>query len=269
MNLRFICTWVVFSLFLGCAFSINPKTTDEIAFDRSNISDFDTTHDNQDQKINDYSKLPCRYAPGLSLGSRARELECCRRAKRTYEFFWAGRSLPLSRYLEKLRGWNCPQFQIECEERLFRFNAFTELMYDYFCNYTKFVKKCLPNVKQTIQPLQSLGKKSIVQNRVASSTALLNVQGSPHFGIVNYNNRSIITEWRELLGQIKTNKMTTEELLQPCIQVAQYDQEGIHDGGYQEIIDFGIPSCKIAWCGFGAEVMHARQVSVWTCLTSP
>ena len=62
--------------------------------------------------------------------------------------------------------------------------------------------------------------------------------------------------------------MTIEELLQPCIQVAQFDQEDVHNGGFQEIVEFGIPSCGVAWCGFGADAMEFHYISVWTCLTS-
>jgi len=211
------------------------------------------------------AELPCNYAPGLSLGNRERELECCRITERRYEFYWAGRSLPLNRYLATLKGWNCPHFNVECDERVFAFNDFTGLLYDYFCNYTTFVTQCVPEVTKTIQKMQARTDTSIVYN---PSMSTYPKQGIRSFDAINNENQSIISTWQELLIQVQSTQMTIDELLQPCVQVAQYDQEAVHDGGFQEIIDFGIPSCKIAWCGLGADAMQTHQVSIWTCLTS-
>ena len=215
--------------------------------------------------VNAAEELACDYAPGLSLGSREKELECCRSVERRYEFFWAGRSLPLNRYLATLKGWSCPHFQVECGERVFAFNTFTELLYDYFCNYTTFLSKCVANVSVTIQNMQ---KRVGNSNSSDSPTLSYPKQDRINLDVIRYENQSIISKWRDLLSQIQPSKMTIDELLQPCVQVAQYDREEVHNGGFEEIVDFGIPSCKIAWCGLGAEAMEIHQVSIWTCLAS-
>ena len=97
--------------------------------------------------------LECNYAPGLTVGDRQRELECCDQTLAKYHSRWIVNELPLSRYLAALKGWNCPQFQLECQRRFFGFTPFTELMYDYMCNSSAFIDKCLPKLTEQFAPL--------------------------------------------------------------------------------------------------------------------
>ena len=223
----------------------------EMTTDSSNTDDAYATSflNNTDEPS---EELPCEYAFGLSLGNRERELHCCKQIVKRYEFFWAGRSLPLNRYLATLKGWNCPQYRTVCDQRLFGFNDFTNLMYDYFCNYTNFVSECLPIVTSAIDDMQTRINPNLTSSNPVPRhpNSLINTLG-----------------WENLLSQIEPSKMTLDELLEPCIQVAQYDQEKVHDGSYQEVIDFGIPSCNVAWCGFGEEALNAHHISIWTCLS--
>lgn len=194
--------------------------------------------------------LSCNFAPGLVPGDRKRVLDCCRRTVSSYEYHWAGRSLPLNRYLRTLKEWKCPQFKQECDRRLFAFNNFTKLMYDFFCNYSEFVNKCFNKVNKTIY---------LAQKRV----------GFEDFYEFNKTtNDSLISKWKQLISNIRPSQMTVDELFQPCLQVAQLDKDGNDDGTYQEIIDFGIPTCGVAWCGIGSETMKFHPISIWNCLSS-
>ena len=223
---------------------------------------FLSTISDQDGKATSRKELPCEYAPSLSPGNRTKKLKCCREIVKKYEFYWAGRNLPLSRYLETLKSWNCPQFKTECNRKLFAFNVFTELMYDFFCNYTQFVEKCFANVNETIYEVQ---KNVIISSLTQSST----YENTIEEGSISSANQSLslTIRWKNLINQINPRHMTVDQLFKPCIQVAQYDQEMVHDGSFQEIVDFGLPSCGIAWCGLGKEAMKIHYISLWNCLS--
>ena len=199
--------------------------------------------------------LDCSFAPGLRAGDRERELECCARMVDRYHLSWLFVARPLSRYLATLKGWNCPQFQQECKQRLFVFNTFTELLYDYICDNSTYFDKCLPKLTEKFTPMSS----DITIEGSASNTAIVN----------DYSQAVFINQWQKILAQIQPAQMTIEELLEPCVQIAQYAQT---DGNetYQEILssNFGIPSCEIAWCGFGAQAIRAHDISIRTCLKS-
>ena len=74
--------------------------------------------------------------------------------------------------------------------------------------------------------------------------------------------------WTSLVSFIQPSLMTIEELKEPCIEIAQYDVEQVHDGGYQELITLLVPTCELSWCGFSAETFQHHRISFWTCLTS-
>lgn len=68
----------------------------------------------------------------------------------TYELFrvYYSTSRPkLTSFLEKLKAWDCPQFQHECEHRYYNFNRFTFLVYERFCNYSNFIQICSKELK--------------------------------------------------------------------------------------------------------------------------
>ena len=67
---------------------------------------------------------------------------CCNSTYRTFRRGYAFRNFRLTSLLERLRAWNCPQFEEECENRYFQFNRFTALVYDRFCNETAFTENC-------------------------------------------------------------------------------------------------------------------------------
>ena len=201
----------------------------------------------------DHKQVPCGYVRGLVVGDRKRELQCCKSTVDRYHNQWLSNSLPLNRYLETLKEWNCPQFQLECDERLFDFNKFTRLMYDFMCSNSTFFEKCLSKLENTTKTAPYV---NISTNRDPQTTA--SNSSSSTIALVE-------VQWKKVLAAIHPAQMTIEELLEPCMQVAQYAQsDGIRI--FQEVIDFGIPSCGISWCGFGAEAIRAHEVSISTCL---
>ena len=67
---------------------------------------------------------------------------CCDRLYRLFRTNYFSANTKLTNLLEKLRAWNCSQFEVECENRYFQFNCFTSLIYDRFCNQTAFAENC-------------------------------------------------------------------------------------------------------------------------------
>ena len=231
----------------------NALTPTPSAFEHATTSGTDTFAINSLTKFeHSQEELPCRFGHGLVLGNRTRELQCCERVVAGYHNNWFQNTRPLSRYLSTLKTWNCPQFSTECDKRYFAFNTFTDLMYDYFCNYTQLTTKCFDNISKVINASE-INANSPESKNVASLTR---------------KNTSITLGWKALIHQIKPAQMTIDQLLEPCVQVAQYDQEDKHDGRYQEIVEFAIPFCGISWCGYGGETMTTHIITLWTCLSS-
>ena len=186
--------------------------------------------------------LECNYAPGLTVGDRQRELECCDQTVTKYHLRWIATKLPLNRYLAALKGWNCPQFQLECQRRFFGFTPFTVLLYDYMCNSSVFLDKCL--------------------QKLTEQFAQLNVDDGDA-------ERTVDEQLQRILAQIQPAQMTIEELLEPCVQMAQYIQA--EENGtfrFQEVLHYGVSGCDITWCGFGPEAYLAHEISTGTCVTS-
>ena len=231
----------------------NDETTREIMETKTNVV-------NVSQNAGGEKQLQCRFAPGLVVGDRKRQLECCASTFRGYHNRWLIGNRPLNRYLASLKEWNCPQFEQECKKRLFVYNTFTDLMYDYFCNYSSYVDKCYEDVVKTVNKSQQQAEQNFRENKTFGSLGFSDSFNSANF---NYRNNA---NWRKLITQIDPSLLTVDELLEPCIQVAQYDQEDIHDGGYQEVVNFGIPFCGISWCGFGAKALKEHEISLGSCL---
>ena len=202
--------------------------------------------------------LSCNFAPGLIVGNRAWELDCCTNLTRDYNFEWYTISKSLTLFLETLRQWNCPQFEEQCEKRVFAFTTFSELIYDYFCNYTNIVKTCLP---QVVAAVERLNNSMTSKNKIVDFENTSAIQLSTEISI------DVVT-WKRLVSFIQPSLMTIEELKEPCIEIAQYDVEQEHDGGYQELISLLVPACELSWCGFSAETFQHHKISFWTCLTS-
>ena len=68
----------------------------------------------------------------------------------TYKLFrtnYTTSNLKLTSLLEKLRAWNCSQFEDECKNRRFDLNRFTFLVYEKFCNNSNFKQICSEELK--------------------------------------------------------------------------------------------------------------------------
>ena len=230
---------------MASAFFIDSTSSAQSELPSKNFYNDNYLNATNSQRIN-HGILLCTYDRDELGWDQDIQTQCCKKTVENYHQFWLINSLPLNRYLAFLQHWNCTQFEGECERRLFSFNRFTDLMYDYFCDYNKFVSACLPNVANVVNANSSVSE--------ARRTDKLDPQNET-------------LEWKKVISQLQPSILTLDELMEPCVQVAQYDQEELHDGSYQEIVDFFIPSCGISWCAFGEEALKSRIISVWTCLS--
>ena len=145
---------------------------------------------------------------------------------------WHDGSRYLSRFLDNLQSLNCPQFEEVCSKQAFAFTKFTSLMYLKFCNESELMKQCFDAVENILQK----------QSRMKVS------------GL-----------WGEIVNNINFLELNEEELKNPCLQVAMYDQNGTNFQ-YAEVIDIYVPFCSIVWCGFADVVFQSKRISVWTCM---
>jgi len=211
----------------------------------------------------DLPSLECEFAPDLIVGSRARELECCNELLNLYYLQWATNSMSLTAFLETLRQWNCPQYEEQCVKRVFAFTTFNKLVYDYFCNYTTAIETCLSQVNTTVSSMLQRYNSSLTKS---SKYTAANLKNFPQ--LENSTNSSEIMKWKNLASLIRPSMLSIDELKEPCVAIAQYDNEKVHNGGYQELINFLVPTCELTWCGFSAEAFRDHEISFWTCLTS-
>jgi len=202
------------------------------------------------------SALPnvqCDLVAGQRLISRKHELECCNETERLYRSYWNSKAASLAKYLNKLKRWNCPQFENECEQRTFSFNTvFTTLMYDRFCSPIKLAEKCLHVLSaMAIDPTE---KKSNLSFSLEQDQADEESNAS--------RSNKLETKWTIVAATMRNAQLSQDDLTSPCLQVALY-QEGIK---YHELKSVDIPSCELFWCGFDEKTAALHQVSAWTCL---
>ena len=194
----------------------------------------------------------CVFAPGLSVGNESQTMKCCNQTVSNFHLFWSEERLYLTTYLQTLRSWGCPQFEVECRERLFVVNSFTELVFDYFCNYTNvFVPRCYQTVSDVYRSARE--RQDPLPPPTEASGSL---------------NDTLEENWQALVKDINTTFLTIEELTgSPCLQVALYEAEDEHTGEYVELIRFRIPSCYPMWCGIDGASLRNHMLSVWSCLS--
>ena len=92
----------------------------------------------------------CFEEPTLFIANRTRELRCCNRVVSNLYRLWSIQRIYLSRSLETLRAWNCPQFEDVCKNRTLAFTDFSSLIYDRFCNENKLMQQCETIVANTV-----------------------------------------------------------------------------------------------------------------------
>ena len=176
----------------------------------------------------------CKYAPGLTVGNRTIELQCCTITEKIQFRRWSSGSKYLSTYLEKLQAWKCPQFQSECENPTFNYNKFTSLMYKRFCNQKAVEEQCLDEVRSVVEK----------QTKKTASFA----------------------KWNEVLKRLNVYELTDQELLRPCLQIAMYDADSGNFDHFHEVIEPITPFCSFVWCGFDQKIVENRKISSWTCM---
>ncbi|XP_078482103.1 uncharacterized protein LOC144743095 [Ciona intestinalis] len=175
--------------------------------------------------------IRCNYAPGISLGSREHELDCCESVDEMYNEMWYTGGYYITRYLSIMKDWNCTQYTQVCQDKVFAVTRFSELVYDSFCNHTLLEEKCTDVV---------VGVANIVSNQ---------------------------TNWTTVVETLDSSKLTLQQLKQPCVGIALFEQEGFHFGDFQEVIAVNVPFCGFAWCGFNQAAINRFPVSSWTCVT--
>ena len=179
----------------------------------------------------------CRYAPGLTVGNRTTELECCE--KIVYDYYSTRKLYNgyLSTFLASLQTWKCPQFQHECERRTFNYTDFTSLIYLRFCNRSLMEAKCYDDILSIVTK----------QNSEVQTTT---------------------TKYSRLVSKLNLLTLSEEDLTKPCVQVAMYDSNAGRPGHYHEIIEPFVPFCSFVWCGFDENVFIKKNVAPWTCMSS-
>nr|XP_018672924.2 uncharacterized protein LOC108951013 [Ciona intestinalis]BBC53702.1 Ci-LF-2 receptor [Ciona intestinalis] len=163
-------------------------------------------------------------------------LETCEIIHKNYTAAWSSGGNYISEYLSIIEDLNCTFFKEECEQRVYAFTTFSSLHYDRSCNRSKFESQCFSTLF------------------LASSARGTN-----------------ISNWNELLRDLRTLSLTNEELYDPCIQVALYDaavQERGKYGYYHEMKNAFAPFCGLTWCGFDAENLNKNPLSIWFCMAS-
>jgi len=206
--------------------------------------------------------LECEFTSGLIVGSRARELECCNELANLYHLHWATNDIPLTTFLETLRQWNCPQYEEQCANRVFAFTTFSKLVYDYFCNSTSVIETCFSQVNATVSTIL---KRYRYHSSLNSNFTTMNLTN--FLSLKKSTASSERMKWKSLVSLIRPSLLTIDELKEPCIAMAQYDNEEVHNGGYQDFTLL-LLTCEPAWCGFSPEAFRAHRISFWTCLTS-
>ncbi|CAK8694678.1 unnamed protein product [Clavelina lepadiformis] len=207
----------------------------------------------------------CVFVHGFHLSSKEREVECCQQIVEKYETRWRAQNRPLTRYLENLRGWNCPQFREECERKLFAFTPFTKMVYEYFCSYDNYVDQCMRDVKKIVEA---------AEQRSANMKISTGPSTTPFQGILNNagndakNSSGNQQQWNGFINKIPTTHFSLDELLDPCLQVAQYEAEGDHRGNFHEVLSIAIPFCDLRWQGFTGEYLLEYRVSRWTTFST-
>uniref|UniRef100_H2ZNT9 G-protein coupled receptors family 1 profile domain-containing protein n=1 Tax=Ciona savignyi TaxID=51511 RepID=H2ZNT9_CIOSA len=177
----------------------------------------------------------CQYVPGIKLPSRDHELHCCDLIFENYRSRWYFGAAYLTRYLDTLQSWTCPQLEEECSSRNLAFTKFSSLVYDYFCNYTLVSNECSEVV------LNLLKKKAPTVSNAS---------------------------WTSIVKLLDSTQLTLDQLKEPCVEIALFDKEDTHRGDFQEVHGINIPFCGYVWCGFDQETILRYSISPWTCVTN-
>uniref|UniRef100_H2YKB3 G-protein coupled receptors family 1 profile domain-containing protein n=1 Tax=Ciona savignyi TaxID=51511 RepID=H2YKB3_CIOSA len=88
---------------------------------------------------------------------------------------WAYRNYKLTAYLERLRLWECNEFEIECSRKTFAFTDFTKLVYERFCQPKVFNNRSLDLKGSTVN-------KTVLTEHISTP-----VLPDPYSQVVQYN----------------------------------------------------------------------------------
>ncbi|XP_039254030.2 uncharacterized protein LOC120331069 [Styela clava] len=184
----------------------------------------------------------CHYVPNERISNRTEELECCDYMITRYYAKWFYGRAYLTTFLDNLKQWECPQFKRQCRGRFFDVSAFTNVVYNRVCNQQKYRNDCF----ETVSNLQTTNSSKFDQN--SSLTTIPD------------------TQWQEMVRNLYSMNMTYEEINQPCTQVALFEGARGGPGRYHESVQVMVPFCGFVWCGYDADTIYGRKISVWTCM---
>jgi len=245
--------YLLISLLLSNFFvGYNAENFQTIFQIEENIKDFynENIAINSLLQTDDLPQLRCKFTPGLIVGNRKFELECCKTVRPRSSI----------NYLEILRQWNCPQLHDLCEyQRYASFTTlFSELIYNYYCNYTAVVETCFTQVLATVSAAQQRSKNlwPFIDYTAVTSRLTENKEASLK-----------LIKWKNLTSLLHPSLLTIDELKEPCIAIAQYETDDLHNGGYQETFYWSVFTQEIAHCGFDAEAFRVHRISILSCFS--
>nr|XP_039254651.1 cannabinoid receptor type 1B-like [Styela clava] len=190
---------------------------------------------------------------GLPLVSREIEMYCCELQVPTFKEYWYYAGYYLTRHMELLKTWKCPQLEEECQTRPYAFNEFLELTYDQFCNKTALEKKCTPVVQKVV--------KSTLTTSY-SMTSMTTENETTTSGDVS-------TDWDNLVAQLDPATIDIDDLVKPCIQAAQIEPPHGGFGDFLEMMTPNIPFCTMVWCGFSQSAVEREGgLRIYDCMPS-
>nr|XP_039254029.1 uncharacterized protein LOC120331068 [Styela clava] len=184
----------------------------------------------------------CHYVPNQRISNRTEELECCEYMITGYYGKWFYGRAYLTTFLDNLKQWECPQLERQCRKRYFDVSAFTNLVYNRVCDQQKYRNECF----ETVSNLQTTNLSKFDQN----------------FSLTTISD----ARWQEMVRNLYSMNMTYEEINQPCTQVALFEGPRGGPGRYHESVEVMVPFCGFVWCGYDADTIHGRKISVWTCM---
>lgn len=200
----------------------------------------------------------------LPLTDRVTELQCCNITVEKFQSSWANGGFYLSRYLELLRTWRCPQFYQVCNVRHYEFTEFNKLTYDLYCDKPRLRKKCTDALLEILNYSPTMSTPQLPGNEVAGdkNTKSTTAKTIPYKNAEN----SSSTIWNSIIAQLDVSTLEKVTVLNPCVQVAQMETDYGKDGDYHEISDVYVPFCSIVWCGASRTVIEQKGISTWDCM---
>lgn len=238
LRLTVICWIAIILLEERCGATNNQKRTNSILVTKR--------HGRRTPGLNPryaVKRTDCLYKPGYRKAHRAAELTCCDFQEKRFYRRWSYGNEYLTTFLQTMKSWECPQIKKHCRERYFNFSPFTNIVYMKMCDDQAYRKHCFEKV---------------------NAIALQHTRGK-HNTTLSVDNVTA-NEWADMVQGLQSKNMSDDEIDDPCVQVALYEGGRGGYGRYHETVRTVIPFCGFAWCGYDADAVYSRHISVWRCM---